>query len=78
MGQILVVWKDDESRVVEIPAAFKTAMKKAGVLATFQKLSYTHRKEYCRWITEAKREEKRLARSVKAIDMLKKGIRTPG
>jgi hypothetical protein len=34
MGQILVVWKDDESRVVEIPAAFKTAMKKAGVLAT--------------------------------------------
>ena len=31
-------------------------MKKAGVLAAFEKLSYAHRKEYCRWITEAKRK----------------------
>jgi uncharacterized protein YdeI (YjbR/CyaY-like superfamily) len=64
-------------RVVEIPSAFKTAMKKAGVLAAFKKLSYTHRKEYCRWITEGKKEETRTARLTKAIEMLKKGIKTP-
>ena len=53
-------------------------MKKEGVLAAFEKLSYTHRKEYCRWITEAKKEETRVARLTKAVEMLKKGIKTPG
>jgi hypothetical protein len=74
----IVLWKDDEPRVVEIPAAFKAAMKKEGLLPAFEKLSYTHRKEYCRWITEAKKEETRTARLTKAVDMLKKGIKTPG
>jgi hypothetical protein len=72
------LWKDEVPRTVEVPAAFASAMKKAGLLADFEKLSYTHRKEYCRWITEAKKEETRLARLTKAIDMLKKGIKTPG
>jgi Domain of unknown function (DUF1905)/Bacteriocin-protection, YdeI or OmpD-Associated len=72
------VWKDEEPRVVEIPAAFKTRMKKEGVLPFFEELSFTHRKEYCRWITEAKREETRVARLEKSIAMLKKGIKTPG
>jgi hypothetical protein len=74
----VVVWKDEAPRVVEIPAAFQAAMKKADLLDTFEKLSYTHRKEYCRWITEAKKEETRSARLVKSIDMLRKGIKTPG
>jgi Domain of unknown function (DUF1905)/Bacteriocin-protection, YdeI or OmpD-Associated len=72
------LWKDEAPRVLEIPAAFQAAMKKEGVLATFEKLSYTHRKEYCRWITEAKKEETRSARLTKSIAMLKKGIKTPG
>ncbi len=72
------LWKDEAPRVLEIPAAFQAAMKKEGVLATFEKLSYTHRKEYCRWITDAKKEETRSARLTKSIAMLKKGIKTPG
>jgi Bacteriocin-protection, YdeI or OmpD-Associated/Domain of unknown function (DUF1905) len=72
------IWKDEESRTVEVPEAFQSAMKKAGVLAAFEKLSYTHRKEYCRWITEAKKEETRSARLMKAVEMLRKGIKTPG
>ena len=72
------IWKDEEARVVEIPPAFEKLLKKEGVLPAFEKLSYTHRKEYCRWLTEAKREETRLARLEKAIAMLKKGIKTPG
>ena len=42
------LWKDEAPRVLEIPAAFQTAMKKEGVLTVFEKLSYTHRKECCR------------------------------
>lgn len=72
------LWKDEAPREVEIPAAFEAAMRKAGLFADFEKLSYTNRKEYCRWITEAKKEETRAARLIKAIDMLRKGIKTPG
>jgi hypothetical protein len=32
-------------------------MKKEDVLPFFEKLSYTHRKEYCRWISEAKKPD---------------------
>jgi uncharacterized protein YdeI (YjbR/CyaY-like superfamily) len=53
-------------------------MKKEGVSAEFEELSYTHRKEYCRWITDAKKEETRQARLTKAVAMLKKGVKTPG
>lgn len=74
----VVVWKDEEPRTVEIPPEFARLLKKEGLLAGFEKLSYTHRKEYCRWIAEAKKEETRAARIEKAIAMLRKGIKTPG
>jgi len=53
-------------------------IKQEGLLLVFEKLNYTHRKEYRRWITDAKKEETRLKRLAKAIEMLKKGISTPG
>ena len=72
------IWKDEEVRTLEVPVQFETVMKKEGVLPFFQQLSYTHRKEYCRWITEAKKEETRLRRLQKAVAMLKEKVRTPG
>ncbi len=74
----VVVWRDDETRTVELPAEFEKLLKKEDLWASFEKLSYTHRKEYSRWISEAKKEETRQSRMVKAIAMLKKGIKTPG
>jgi hypothetical protein len=74
----VTIEKDVVPRIVEIPAAFEKLLKKEGLLSAFEKLSYTHRKEYCRWITEAKKEETRSARLTKSIAMLKKGIKTPG
>ena len=74
----VVVWKDEEVRTVEVPAPFEDLMKKEGLLPVFKKLSYTHRKEYCRWITEAKKQETKLKRLEKAIEMLKRGVSTPG
>jgi hypothetical protein len=74
----VVVWKDDEVRTVEVLPEFQKLMKKGGVLASFEKLSYTHRKEYCRWIGEAKKEETRQGRMSKAVVMLRSGTKTPG
>lgn len=74
----VVIKRDESVRTVEVPPEFAKLMKKEGVSAVFEKLSYTHRKEYCRWITEAKKEETRQGRLTKAVAMLKKGIKTPG
>ena len=74
----VVIWKDNSDRTVEIPAAFKALLIKEGLLAGFEKLSYTHRKEYCRWIAEARKEETRQNRITKAIAMLRNGVKTPG
>ena len=72
------LWRDDGVRTLEVPAQFSELMTKEGVITFFERLRYSHRKEYCPWIAEAKKEETRLRRSEKAVQMLKKGIRTPG
>ena len=74
----VILERDLSERIVEVPDDLATAIKEAGVSAAFEKLSYTHRKEYCRWISEAKKVETRQGRVAKAIEMLKKGVRTPG
>ncbi len=74
----VVVWKDEETRKAEVPAEFEKRMRKEGVLPFFEKLSYTHQKEYCRWIAEAKKEETRQSRIAKSLQMLKEGVKTPG
>jgi len=71
-------WQASFSQAVFLISASASSMKKEGLLPVFKKLSYTHRKEYCRWITEAKKQETRLKRLDKAIEMLKKGVSTPG
>jgi hypothetical protein len=74
----VAIWKDEQERTVEVPAALATLMKKHGVREFFDSLSYTNRKEYCRWITEAKKEETRQTRIAKAVEMLRTGVKTPG
>ena len=70
----ITVELDEEPRVIEIPAELKKAFKvEKEAKTSFDKLSYTHRREYVMWINEAKREETRQNRIVKAIEMLKKG-----
>lgn len=74
----VVVWKDTEIRTPELPAQFEKVLKKEGLLPFFARLSYTQRKEYCRWIADAKKEETRLKRLEEAIETLKKALRTRG
>jgi uncharacterized protein YdeI (YjbR/CyaY-like superfamily) len=67
---------DAKERVVKIPKELVKELKKdKEAKAFFDKLSYTHQKEYVNWINEAKREETRQNRIVKTIEMLKKGKR---
>ena len=70
----ITVELDTEPRVIELPAEFKKALKtEREAKAFFDKLSYTHQREYVMWINEAKREETRQSRIVKAVEMLKQG-----
>ncbi len=62
---------DTEPRVVTPPGELASLLKKskrAG--AAWDKLSYTHQKEYARWIGEAKRPETRLKRIKETIARL--------
>jgi hypothetical protein len=74
----VVVSKDGEVRTVAVPPEFEKLLKRENLWAGFEKLSYTHRKEYCRWIAEAKKEETRQARLAKSVVMLRNGVKTPG
>jgi uncharacterized protein YdeI (YjbR/CyaY-like superfamily) len=65
------VEKDEEERVVELPEDFKNALKEnPQAQENFNKLSYTHQKEYVNWITGAKRAETRNRRIEKTISLL--------
>lgn len=69
---------DDAPREVEVPGELARALgENPDARNSFDALSYTHRKEYARWIAEAKREETRRTRVEKAIAMLRDGVRTP-
>jgi hypothetical protein len=70
----IVVEADTEPRIIEIPKDLLKELKKdKDAKSFFDKLSYTHRREYVMWINEAKREETRQRRILKTIEMLKKG-----
>src|SRR5688500_12007632 len=74
----ITVEPDTEARLVEVPAELKQAFKtEKEAKAFFEKLSYTHQREYVTWINEAKREDTRQNRIAKTIEMLKKGKSSP-
>jgi uncharacterized protein YdeI (YjbR/CyaY-like superfamily) len=72
----ITVEADTEPRVLEIPDDLTKALESdQEARAFFDKLSYTHQKEYVTWINEAKKEETRKNRLTKTIEMLKQGKR---
>jgi hypothetical protein len=65
---------DEAPRNFDVPPALQAALngdKKAK--ASFTSLAPSHRKEYARWITEAKREDTRTRRVEQALEMIKQG-----
>ncbi|HEY7002641.1 MAG TPA: YdeI/OmpD-associated family protein [Gaiellaceae bacterium] len=70
--------RDKEPRVVEEPEEFSALLASApDARAAFDALSYTHRKEYVRWITDAKRTETRERRLGRVVELLRAGTKTP-
>ena len=65
---------DVEERVAIVPAELKRAFQSdKAAKSAFEKLSYTHQKEYVTWINEAKKAETRQSRIVKTLERLKAG-----
>ena len=65
---------DTAAREVEVPEALARALDADPAARTaFEKLAFTHRKEFARWIDEAKREQTRDRRVAQALDMIRAG-----
>lgn len=65
---------DAEPREVEVPPALAQALAADPVArAAYAALAFTHRKEYARWIEEAKRDETQTRRVSETLEMLRAG-----
>lgn len=68
---------DTAAREVTVPADLAAALAEDDRARTFfASLSPTHRKEWVRWIEEAKRPETRVARVARTVTALRAGNRT--
>jgi hypothetical protein len=73
----VILEQDLDERIVTPPEDFAQLLRQnTDASAFFEKLSYTHKKEYVEWIESAKKAETRQSRLIKAIEMLKKGTRS--
>ena len=70
----VVIGRDDEPRVVEVPEDLAAALAEDDTAhEAFAGLSYSHQREYVEWMTEAKRPETRARRVVQAMERLREG-----
>jgi uncharacterized protein YdeI (YjbR/CyaY-like superfamily) len=71
----VVLELDGEPREVEVPEPLACALAAdTDARSAFEALSFTHRKEYARWIAEAKQPETRDRRVAQAVDRLRAGL----
>jgi hypothetical protein len=67
---------DAAPREVDVPEPLAIALAAdPAANAAFDGLAFTHRKEFARWIAEAKRDETRDRRLKQALEMLREGKR---
>jgi hypothetical protein len=65
--------QDFDKREIAVPTdLFQALNENPQAMLRFEKLSYTHKKEYVVWITSAKKIETRNNRIVKCLQMLEK------
>jgi hypothetical protein len=65
---------DVAPREVEVPEALAAALAAdPQVKASFAHMAFTHRKEYARWVAEAKQEKTRQRRVQQALEMIRAG-----
>jgi hypothetical protein len=65
---------DTAPREVVVPPELKAALDGAPDAAgRYEALSYTHRREYAEWVAGGKKDETRVRRAKKAVDMIRAG-----
>lgn len=70
----VTITKDEEERVIELPPDLSEALShNPEAQKTYDKLSYTGKKDYVLWITGAKKMATRADRITKAIELLMDG-----
>jgi len=69
----VVITRDEGERTVAVPDDLAKALRSGRMVARFDALAYSHRKEYVRWVTEAKRPQTRADRIVKTVEMVRAG-----
>lgn len=63
--------KGELKAAVETPADLRKALhRRAGLTASWDAMSYSHRREYVSWIEEAKKPETRERRIAKTVEAL--------
>jgi hypothetical protein len=73
-GEFLLGLNREAPRDVEVPPALALALEgDAAAKARFEALAFTHRKEFARWIAEARKDETRERRVAQALQMLREG-----
>jgi hypothetical protein len=64
------IWPDTAPRTVEVPRDLAQALgARAAAKKNFEAMSFTHRKEFARWVADAKKPETRARRIAKAVQM---------
>jgi uncharacterized protein YdeI (YjbR/CyaY-like superfamily) len=67
---------DEAPREVEVPDDLAAALAADDAARQhFASLSFTHRKEWVRWVTDAKRPETRSNRVAKTAEAMRQGVR---
>ena len=69
----VVIARDDGERTVDVPDDLASALRSGRALTQFEALAYSHRKEYVRWVAEAKRPQTRADRIAKTVEMVRAG-----
>ena len=70
----VVVLLDEQPREVDLPDDLATALSTDPTAkAAFDAMAFTHRKEYARWVAEAKRDDTRQRRVAQALEMIRAG-----
>jgi len=65
---------DTAPREVEVPEALAAALAAdPQAKSSFEHLAFSHRKEYARWVAEAKQQETRQRRVRQALEMIRAG-----
>ena len=70
----VVVALDSTPREVDVPPALAAALAAdTEARARFDALAHTHRKEFARWVAEAKKDDTRARRVAQAVEMIHEG-----